>query len=222
MHGRQPIHQFRISLVTLLATLTLGGCLGGEEGDDTFVEPPTPSNAAPVIAGSPRTAINIGDTYSFTPTASDADGDELTFSIENRPVWATFDQSTGELSGQPTLANVGVYSDILVRVSDGAASGSLPLFSISVNQMGEFSTTLNWTAPTLNEDGTDLTDLAGYKIYRRTTQGDYTQLATVDNPTVTTYIVENLSAGTYEFVATSYNTAGVESRYSGAATKVLP
>jgi hypothetical protein len=160
--------------------------------------------------------------YSFTPVASDPDGDNLTFSIENQPVWATFDESNGELSGQPTLANVGVYSDILISVSDETASDSLPGFSISVDQIGTFSTTLNWTAPTKNDDGTDLTDLAGFKIYMGTTPGQYTHLATIDNPSVTMYLVENLSAGTYEFVATSYNTAGVESQYSGAATKSLP
>jgi hypothetical protein len=35
--------------------------------------------------------------------------------------------------------------------------------------------------------------------------------ATIDNPTISTYVVENLAPGTYAFVATAFNAAGVES-----------
>ena len=44
---------------------------------------------------------------------------------------------------------------------------------------------------------------------------------TVDNAGLTTYVIDNLAPGTYEFVATAYNTAGVESDYSNIATKVV-
>mgnify|MGYP001818416827 FL=1 len=137
------------------------------------------------------------------------------------PNWASFNSATGELSGQPTLGNSGNYSNISISVSDGTASASLASFAMSVNQMGNLSTTLSWTAPTQNEDGSMLEDLAGYKIYWGTTPGNYTNSATIDTIGTTTYVVENLSPGTYEFVATAYNTSGVESRYSNPATKVL-
>jgi hypothetical protein len=207
-------------LVLLVSAFALSGCLEGESSEEA-VAPPSPTNTAPTISGSPSTAINIGDIYSFIPVAADADGDGLTFSIENPPVWATFDNTSGELSGQPTLANVGVYTNILIRVSDGTDSAALPAFAISVDQIGTLSTTLTWTAPTQNEDGTELVDLAGYRIYWGTTPGVYTNSATIDTIGTTTYMVQNLSPGTYEFVATAYNTAGVESRYSSPATKVL-
>ena len=77
------------------------------------------------------------------------------------------------------------------------------------------------SAPTENDDGTLLEDLRGYKLYWGTSAGVYTDSATIDNPGITTYVVENLPAGTYEFVATAYNSAGVESVYSTPATKVL-
>jgi len=84
------------------------------------------------------------------------------------------------------------------------------------------SVTLTWTAPTQNEDGSALTDLAGYKIYWGTTSGNYPNSITVNDKDATSYVVDNLSSGTYEFVATSFNTSGVESRYSAPATKVVP
>jgi hypothetical protein len=80
---------FRLSI--LIVTLTLSGCLSGGGDDDGggFASPPPtpppPSNAAPVISGTPPTAIKVDEAYSFTPSASDADGDKLTFSIQNQP-----------------------------------------------------------------------------------------------------------------------------------------
>jgi len=174
-----------------------------------------------VISGNPAGAVKIGEAYSFTPNASDTDNDSLSFAIDSKPSWASFNTGTGKLSGQPTLGNIGVYSNILISVSDGAASASLPRFSISVDQVGTLSTTLSWTPPTENEDGTALTDLDGYKIYWGTTPGNYPNSVTINNEGLTTYVVDNLVPGTYEFVATSFNTAGVESVYSNPATKVV-
>lgn len=87
---------------------------------------------APTISGNPAGTVAAGSNYSFTPVASDPNGDALTFSILNAPSWASFSASTGELSGTPPAADVGTDSDILITVSDGHASASLPAFAIQV------------------------------------------------------------------------------------------
>jgi hypothetical protein len=92
---------------------------------------PTPS-VAPVIAGAPATAVIAGQSYVFQPSASDAAGKALTFAISNRPSWATFSTATGELSGTPSSAQVGTYSNITIVVSDGTSSASLSSFAIVV------------------------------------------------------------------------------------------
>ncbi|WP_417763003.1 DUF4347 domain-containing protein [Shewanella sp.] len=89
-------------------------------------------NRAPEISGSPSNAAQEGVSYSFTPTASDADGDQLTFSITNLPSWASFDSNTGTLSGTPSLSAAGDYNNIVISVSDGELSASLSAFSITV------------------------------------------------------------------------------------------
>jgi hypothetical protein len=178
-------------------------------------------NNPPQISGTPVTSINERQSYSFTPGASDPDGDSLTFQISGQPTWTSFDAATGTLSGTPGAADVGVYTNIVISVSDGQASASLQAFDIMVNAVSLGSVTLSWTPPTANEDGTALTDLAGYKLYWGTTPGSYTSSVTIDNSSVSTWVVDNLSPGTYEFVATSYNTAGVESAYSNIATRVV-
>jgi hypothetical protein len=90
------------------------------------------TNSEPVISGTPTTSVYDNTAYSFTPTASDSDGDTLTFSITNRPAWAAFNTVTGTLSGTPSTTDIGTYSNIVISVSDGTASTSLNAFSISV------------------------------------------------------------------------------------------
>ena len=180
-----------------------------------------PGNAPPTISGTPPSQINANSAYGFTPVANDGDGDALTFSITGQPTWATFSTSTGRLSGTPSDGDIGVFSDIRISVSDGEASATLGPFSITVNAVSLGSVTLNWTPPTQNEDGSTLTDLAGYKIYWGTTPGTYPNSVTINGAGISSYVVDNLSPGTYEFVATSFNDGGVESVYSNPATRVL-
>ena len=182
----------------------------------------TANNAPPQISGSPATDVNVGQNYSFTPTASDPENDTLTFSVSGLPSWASFNTSTGQISGTPQSGDVGTYANIIISVSDGQASASLGSFSVTVQAISLGSVTLTWTAPTQNEDGTDLTDLDGYWIYWGTTPGTYPNSARIDNESVLMYVVDNLAPGTYEFVSTSFNTSGVESAFSNTATKVVP
>ena len=139
-------------------------------------------------------------------------------------------------SGSSTIKNFALPGDYRSRLSNaillvagGSAAVSTTVNEISRNRTQSIDTgpvsgsvTLNWTRPTQNEDGTTLTDLDGYKIHWGTTSGSYPNSVTINDETATSFVVDNLSPGTYEFVATSFNTSGVESRYSAPATKVVP
>ncbi len=73
--------------------------------------------------------------------------------------------------------------------------------------------TLLWDAPTTNEEGAPLDDLAGYRLYYGTSTGNYTESFDVAN--VTQYTVGNLPTGLYYYFAvTAYDTQGNESAYS--------
>jgi len=74
--------------------------------------------------------------------------------------------------------------------------------------------TLNWTAPTENTDGSPLTNLSGYNIHYGTASGDYTQTVSVSNPGLATYVVDNLTPGTYYFSIGAVNSTGTESPLS--------
>jgi len=179
------------------------------------------SNRAPVISGTPATSVNAGSAYSFRPTASDADGNTLTYSIANRPSWATFNTGTGALTGTPTASQVGSYGNITISVSDGKASASLAAFAIAVVDVSNGAATLSWTPPTTNTDGSTLTGLAGYRISYGTNASALTQTVQIANPSVTTYSLSNLSPGTYYFAVRAYTSTGTESSNSNVSTKTV-
>jgi hypothetical protein len=167
--------------------------------------------------------VTVGDAYSFTPAASDPDGDPLSFTVDAMPGWASFDGGTGTLSGTPQPGDENVYANIVITVTDGELTDSLGPFSIEVTSAGTAtgSAALSWTAPTENEDGTTLTDLAGFKVYWGNGSGGYPNSFTIENASVTTYTVDGLSAGTWQFAVTAFNEARVESGFSAPATKVI-
>jgi hypothetical protein len=110
----------------------------------------------------------------------------------------------------------------VIGVSDGTASASLGAFSLSVQAVASGSATLSWQPPTTNTDGSSLTNLAGYKVYWGTTAGNYPNSVAVNNPGITTYVVENLTPNTYYFAVKAFNSVGVESTWSNSASKTIP
>jgi hypothetical protein len=96
-------------------------------------------NDAPTISGIPSTTVAEGSHYSFTPTASDVDIDDTkTFSITNKPRWASFSTTTGELSGTPGDNDVEVTSNIIITVTDSEnANSSLTAFDIEVTNVND-------------------------------------------------------------------------------------
>ncbi len=217
-------------ILGLLLAATLSGCVDGTSGTDsasgaTTVAANTSSTpavpAGPTISGIPLTSVVGGNAYSFTPTTTDPSGAALSFNVKNAPSWAIFNSATGELSGTPTAADVGTYSNITISVSDGATSVSLPTFQIAVTQIADGSATLSWVAPTENSDGTPLINLAGYKVYYGISVTAMTQMVQIANPGIVTYVISNLSPATWYFSVKAYTSANVESAASAVVSKTI-
>lgn len=181
------------------------------------------TNDAPDISGTPPASAEVGSGYSFRPVASDPDGDNLVFSIQNRPGWASFDTSTGRLSGTPTASDVGSYANIRISVSDGVVSAALASFTLTVNSAASQtgSVSLSWAAPTSRSDGTALalSEIAGYTLYYGSASGEYTNSIAINDPGTTSLTLDDLPVGTYYFVMTTRDTDGLESGYSAAAER---
>lgn len=174
----------------------------------------------PTISGTPSTSDVAGSAYSFQPTASGPSGTTLAFSVQSKPSWATFSIATGQLSGTPGATDVGTYAGIVISVNDGTASASLPSFSIVVTG-ATGNANLSWTTPTLNTDGTPLTDLAGYTISYGTSPTALAQSVSITNPTATAYTITGLSAGTWYFSISANANNGTHSSASPVANATI-
>lgn len=213
---------------------TLAGCGGGGGGDSasnagTGTSGTGSSLAAPTISGTPASQVQVGQAYSFSPTAGDP-GASLAFSIQNKPSWATFSIATGQLSGTPTSAQTGSYSNIVITVSNGSSSASLPAFAITVVASNGTGTgtgtpsgtaTLRWTQPVTNTNGSSLTDLAGYIIDYGTTASNLNQSVSITSPATTSYTLQDLTAGTWYFAIVAYTTEGTQSPLSNVVSAAI-
>jgi hypothetical protein len=226
------------TLSLVLSASVLTGCKSGGGGNDAAGAPtsvptvnaptgsssPAPStganNAAPTISGSAIAAASLNSPYAFAPVATDPNGDQLTFQIQNKPSWATFSTVTGRLSGTPTVA--GSFANIVISASDGKASAALPSFSITVKAaQNAAGTTLAWTAPTQNVDGSVLTNLAGFVIAYGQSREALTETVRIANPSVDSFTFDQLPAGNYFFGVKAYTAAGVESDLSAIVSKQI-
>ena len=146
-------------------------------------------------------------------------------------------QEVSSMSSKKVFALLFVFLFIIILAGCGGGGSNDPTPTSSNSQSGGGtgetggsgdtgggSTTavapLVWTAPTTNSDGTQLTDLMGFKVYYGTASRTYTHVIDVQN--VTSYTVNNLPAGTYYFAITAYNSLGNNSDYSNEVSRTIP
>jgi len=166
------------------------------------------------IRGTPPKNVTVGTVYSFCPAANLQGKPARYFKIQNKPAWAAFDPKTGLLRGRPANAHAGTYSNIRISVTDGKLAMALPAFSITVQREAKvLSFSLSWLPPTENQDGSALTNLAHYRIYRGTAPGKL-QLVSTAHAGLTRLVMEAPPPGRHYFAMTAVNKAGQESERS--------
>ena len=114
------------SFILILFLYSCGG--GGGGGSDQLQ---LDINYPPTISGT-ISDIRVGETFSFTPTTFDSNGDTLTFSISEKPDWLSFDLSTGSLNGTAPEESLGSSYTFTITVTDGENQASLGPLSFSV------------------------------------------------------------------------------------------
>ena len=92
----------------------------------------TAVNDPPTITGLPNTTVLQGVAYSFTPGGGDVDGDTLEYAITNPPSWASFDETTGALTGTPASTDVGTTTDIIISVTDNIITTPVALSAFNL------------------------------------------------------------------------------------------
>jgi hypothetical protein len=155
------------------------------------------SNTAPTISGTPDISVTEEIFYIFTPIATDADNDTLSFSASNLPSWASFDATTGAVYGTPMNTDIGSYDNISIKVSDGTTTASLPAFNIEV-----------LAAPVAIPDNPLSQDVVSYSIYMGPSQDALTLQTTLDTGSSVTFNTSLTAADTYFFAIVAHDANG--------------
>jgi len=174
--------------------------------------PPPPGNTPPTISGQPATSIAVNSAYNFTPVASDADGDTLSFSISNKPSWLMFDPATGSLTGTPASTDTGVTNNIQISVFDGTDTTPLPSFNLTVFtnvSPSQVTVSLNWNAGSSGGSA-----VSGYYVHYGTKSGSLSQSIDVGNVTNVQLSGDQFGftqPGIYYFQVTAYDAGLIQS-----------
>jgi hypothetical protein len=156
------------------------------------------SNRLPVLEPVLEQNINEGDSLNLILSATDPDGDNLTLTVPNLPVFGILNDNgdgTGSITFTPDAGDSGVYSDILVMAKDDG----LPSFTdttsftitvvieaiiapdnLSASASAENEVELSWTDNSNNEDT--------FIIERETLQTEEYQFIVSIGSNITTYI----------------------------------
>jgi hypothetical protein len=217
----------RDSVRAFLPALALAfchGCGGGGEASPGAAAPPPaapappPVNSAPTISGLAAATARVDARYEFQPTASDPDGDALTFSAENLPPWASIDSATGKITGTPGYGDIGEYESITVSVADATHKTSAAPFTVTVSNV---VATLRWEKPLAKVDGSPLDDLAGYRIVYGREANDLDHSVFVEGADQTSYEFEYLSPGIWYFAIIGVSSSGLEGPPTTPAMKSI-
>jgi hypothetical protein len=101
-----------------------GAAVQALSDEETFSIVVRAANSSPVLLPVSDRTLREAQIFTLELQASDADGDPLTYAVENLPPRATFDPLLGKLTWTPGLFEAGVYPDVTFTVSDGAGSSS--------------------------------------------------------------------------------------------------
>jgi hypothetical protein len=191
-------------------TITSGGSGGSN--------PPVVQNLAPWISGTPPRKAMAGEVYGFRPGAGDPDGDPLSFRAINLPRWAGFNATNGRLSGTPSAADAGSYTNVDIEVSDGEKTSHLGSFTIEVVVTASGAITISWTPATQRTDGSPLTNIHGHRLHWGTSPETYTNSVLVQGGGITAYVIDNLLPASYYIAASTVDANGLESDLSDPVT----
>ncbi|MGX5172748.1 fibronectin type III domain-containing protein [Aliikangiella sp. IMCC44653] len=214
--GAELSVQLSVGSHTLTATVTDSGELSSNASVNVVVNQ-EPNEAPRVEITQPGTHSELteNDSINFIATAQDAEDGNLASEL----VWSSdLDGDLGQGGDITTQLSVGEHI-ITATVSDSNGQQHSDSISLTITQAAQMAT-ISWNAPTHNTDNSQLEDLTGFKIYYGTSTENLNLSVTIDDPSASAWVIENLAPNTtYYFSVTAINSAGYESDYSNMASK---
>jgi hypothetical protein len=99
--------------------------------DYTITTTMAPPNRPPVFTSTPVVDASVSTPYTYQATATDPDGDPLTFSLASGPPALSIDPHSGLVTWTPTAAEVGT-DDVTLQVSDGQGGTATQTYTVGV------------------------------------------------------------------------------------------
>ena len=177
-------------------------------------------NTAPevtIVSPSTGSSASESDSVSFVATANDAEDGDISTAI----VWTSdLDGEIGQGSTIDAQLSVG-HHIITATAADSEALSQQASIQFDVNPAAD-PTVLSWVAPTEYTDNSALLNLAGFKIYYGTSEGNLIHSVSINDPSVTSYQLDQLQSNTtYYFAVTAIDSLGIESDYSATVSKIV-
>ncbi|MFC3700202.1 putative Ig domain-containing protein [Reinekea marina] len=135
-------------------------------------------NSAPVITSIPNGSVYAGVPFTYAVTATDADNDTLTYSIESNRSDILIDSVSGLLSWSPTVDDIGNTIELTVNVNDGRGGIAWQKLSLPVNDTAN-SAPLIQSQPSLSSY---VDEPYHYLIIASDAEGDAITLTLLDAP----------------------------------------
>ena len=188
-------------------TLTCSGA-GGSVSDTVSVTVAAPAPTLSFSASPDSVAQNDSTTLSWSST-------DATSCVASGDWSGNKGTSGSESTGSLTID--GQY----ILTCSGAGGSVNESVNVTVVLSSNGTALVSWTPPTENTDGSTLTDLAGYKIHYGASPGNYTHTEVINDPGITSFMVENLASADWYFAVTSFNSSDIESSYSTEVSKTI-
>jgi len=123
--------------------------LANTEATGTIIDNDNAPNTRPELTNPGNQTAPLNSSVNLVLSASDIDGDTLSFSASGLPAGLQINNTTGVISG--TTSAVGTYS-VQVTVSDGNGGADTDPFQFSVFYFDGFETSSNWTTNPYGND----------------------------------------------------------------------
>ncbi|PWK53695.1 Ig-like domain-containing protein [Pleionea mediterranea] len=206
-------------LLALIVCLMLVACGGGsvdsldkapDDGDDGS-ENSTPTLT--IISPEANQSFSDQSVITFSATASDTEDGDIGSDIE----WnSNLDGVIGSGSEFSASLSSGEHT-VTASVTDSDNASSSDSIELTIRISQGFAT-INWVPPSLNTDGSNLNDLAGYKIELGQSEDNLNQYQIV-NGSSSSSLLENLIVGeTYYYAVRAINQYGIESQLSAVSS----
>ena len=187
------------------------------------------ANNPPVLAPIGNQSATVGTKLQFTISASDKDGDPLTYSATNLPNGANLDTTARTFSWTPASSQVGSFFNVAFSASDSIDTDIQPISIIVTPDVipptapTQFKASFDSTNSQVNlswQAGTDNLGVAGYQLSRSTLAGlGFQVIASVNNTTLNFDDKQITPGKTYYYQVQTFDAAKNYSASASASAK---